>query len=56
MAKRKNYSNHNQNRKHHRNGIKRPKIPPFDQLGSISEKGRLRVQQMRAEMEKNKSA
>jgi len=25
MAKSKNHTNHNQNRKHHRNGIKRPK-------------------------------
>ncbi|KAJ6240715.1 60S ribosomal protein L29 [Anaeramoeba flamelloides] len=25
MTKRRNHSNHNQNRKHHRNGIKKPK-------------------------------
>lgn len=25
MAKSKNHTNHNQNRKHHRNGIKKPK-------------------------------
>ncbi|KAL4226484.1 60S ribosomal protein L29 [Mactra antiquata] len=25
MAKSKNHTNHNQNKKHHRNGIKRPK-------------------------------
>lgn len=29
MAKRKNHTNHNQNRKDHRNGIKKPRMPDF---------------------------
>ncbi|KCZ79386.1 hypothetical protein H312_03225 [Anncaliia algerae PRA339] len=37
MAKKKNRSNHNQNRKDHRNGIKRIKIDPKDTEG-ISKK------------------
>lgn len=32
MAKRKNHTNHNQNRKDHRNGIKRPRMPDFSKF------------------------
>ncbi|CCI73929.1 ECU04_1005 [Encephalitozoon cuniculi GB-M1] len=32
MAKRKNHTNHNQNRKDHRGGIKKPKMPKFSEF------------------------
>ncbi|AHL30091.1 ribosomal L29e-like protein [Encephalitozoon intestinalis ATCC 50506] len=32
MAKRKNHTNHNQNRKDHRNGIKKPRMPNFSEF------------------------
>lgn len=32
MAKRKNHTNHNQNRKDHRNGIKKPRMPKFSEF------------------------
>jgi hypothetical protein len=35
MAKSKNHTNHNQNRKDHRNGIKRPKSERFPSLSGV---------------------
>ncbi|CAF2043820.1 unnamed protein product [Rotaria magnacalcarata] len=38
MAKSKNHTNHNQNRKDHRNGIKRPKSQRFPSLSGVDPK------------------
>ncbi|CAF1194400.1 unnamed protein product [Adineta ricciae] len=38
MAKSKNHTNHNQNRKDHRNGIKRPKSQRFPSLTGVDPK------------------
>lgn len=35
MAKRKNHTNHNQNRKDHRGGIKKPKMPDFSEFPGL---------------------
>ncbi|EMR08469.1 hypothetical protein PNEG_03297 [Pneumocystis murina B123] len=41
MAKSKNHTNHNQNKKAHRNGIRRPKIGCFLSLKYVDPKFRL---------------
>jgi large subunit ribosomal protein L29e len=38
MAKSKNHSTHNQNKKNHRNGIKRPKMQYFRSLKGMDRK------------------
>ena len=38
MAKSKNHTNHNQNRKAHRNGIKRPKTHRYPSLKGVDPK------------------
>ncbi|PAA52392.1 hypothetical protein BOX15_Mlig007628g2 [Macrostomum lignano] len=38
MAKSKNHTNHNQNRKHHRNGIYRPKKQRYPSLKGVDPK------------------
>ena len=35
MAKSKNASNHNQNHKHHRNGIKKAKVERYETLKGV---------------------
>ena len=43
MAKSKNHTNHNQNRKAHRNGIKRPKVKRHESTLGVSRKDLFRV-------------
>jgi len=38
MAKSKNHTNHNQNRKNHRNGIKKPKRERYHSLKGVDPK------------------
>ncbi|XP_053723190.1 60S ribosomal protein L29 [Synchiropus splendidus] len=38
MAKSKNHTTHNQARKHHRNGIKKPRTPRFESLKGVDPK------------------
>lgn len=38
MAKSKNHTNHNQNKKNHRNGIKRPKGQRYPSLRGVDQK------------------
>jgi large subunit ribosomal protein L29e len=38
MAKSKNHTNHNQNKKQHRNGIKRPKAHRYPSLKGVDPK------------------
>ena len=40
MAKSKNHTNHNQNKKAHRNGIKKPKSNKYPSLKGVSLRGR----------------
>ncbi|PAA46865.1 hypothetical protein BOX15_Mlig026560g2 [Macrostomum lignano] len=55
MAKSKNHTNHNQNRKHHRNGIYRPKKQRYPSLKGVDPKF-LRNMRFAKKHNKNSSA
>ncbi|AHL28922.1 ribosomal protein L29 [Encephalitozoon hellem] len=45
MAKRKNHTNHNQNRKDHRNGIKKARMPQFSEFLGLHPATLMRIEE-----------
>lgn len=48
MAKRKNHTNHNQNRKAHRNGIRKPKMPELWNMPGIHPRRNQEIAELKA--------